>query len=179
MSPTSSPTPTPEPARGAVAGLQEIAPQLSMFSFEQQSLTSDDYYTPKWIFDVLGLEFDLDVASPPAGPPFTPCRRYYTQKDDGLVQPWEGRVFMNPPFSKPEPWVRKFTAHRNGIAILAVSKARWMDLLWETDAKITLLPSNLKYETATGEAKGIFMPSLIMALGDENIAALAKLGKLR
>ena len=28
---------------------------------EVSSKTSDDYYTPKWIFDAIGLEFDLDV----------------------------------------------------------------------------------------------------------------------
>jgi hypothetical protein len=29
--------------------------------------TSDDYYTPPFIFEALGVEFDLDVSAPPGG----------------------------------------------------------------------------------------------------------------
>jgi hypothetical protein len=28
---------------------------------------SDEQYTPKWIFDALGVEFDLDVCAPQGG----------------------------------------------------------------------------------------------------------------
>lgn len=44
-----------------------------------------------------------------------PAVRKWTKSDDGLSMPWEGRVWMNPPFSRPEPWVDKFIAHRNGV----------------------------------------------------------------
>ena len=75
--------------------------QLRLFELPQTEYTSDDYWTPKWIFDALAITFDLDVASPPQGPANTPCRAYFTQADDGLAQDWHGTVFMNPPFSKP------------------------------------------------------------------------------
>src|SRR5690606_35780948 len=52
---------------------------------------SDDYYTPAWLFDALGLTFDLDVASPPGGVEWVPAARFYTVEDDGLSQPWTGR----------------------------------------------------------------------------------------
>ena len=38
-----------------------------MFHVEQSIETSDDYYTPREVFDLLGLTFDLDVAAPPGG----------------------------------------------------------------------------------------------------------------
>ena len=41
--------------------------QLRLFDIEQTQLTSDDYYTPKWIFEALGEHFDLDVCAPPGG----------------------------------------------------------------------------------------------------------------
>ena len=51
----------------------------NLFTSEQVTTSSDDHYTPKHIFERLGLEFDLDVAAPPAvsrGYPLsatTPC----------------------------------------------------------------------------------------------------------
>ena len=74
---------------------------------------TDDWYTSRDIFDALGLIFDLDPCSP--GPAhWVPARKIYTKEDDGLVQPWSGTVFMNPPFGRRNghvPWLRKFLAH--------------------------------------------------------------------
>jgi len=57
---------------------------------------TSDWFTPPEIFDALGLEFDLDPCSPHAGH-WVPARKIYTAADDGLAQPWDGLVFMNPP----------------------------------------------------------------------------------
>ena len=35
---------------------------------------SDEWYTPKYIFDALGVIFDLDVARPANADTFVPCR---------------------------------------------------------------------------------------------------------
>ena len=74
--------------------------------------TSDDCYTPRWVFDAMGLEFDLDVAAPPGGPWHVPAKRYYTAQDDGLAQPWDGLVWCNPPYSHFRPWAEKWSASR-------------------------------------------------------------------
>jgi hypothetical protein len=77
-------------------------------------VTADDCYTPRWVFDAMGLEFDLDVAAPPGGPLHVPARRWYTAAEDGLSQPWEGLVWCNPPYSSFGPWGRKWTCHDRG-----------------------------------------------------------------
>jgi hypothetical protein len=59
---------------------------------EVSSKTSDDYYTPRWIFDAIGLEFDLDVSAPPGGIPWIPAKKHFTVIDDGLAQEWFGRA---------------------------------------------------------------------------------------
>jgi hypothetical protein len=82
---------------------------------------SDEWYTPPFIFDALGLTFDLDPCSPGAKH-WVPARRVYTIDDDGLNKQWSGMVFMNPPFGGRNgqvPWLRKFVEHGNGIAIVA------------------------------------------------------------
>jgi hypothetical protein len=58
---------------------------------------SSDWYTPPGYFTKLGLTFDLDPASPGPGH-WVPAKKIYTVEDDGLRQPWEGLVFLNPPF---------------------------------------------------------------------------------
>ena len=60
--------------------------QPQLFATPQTITTSDDYYTPAWIFDALGLHFDLDVASPPHATT-VPCTRYLTMEHDGLTTP--------------------------------------------------------------------------------------------
>lgn len=65
--------------------------------------------TPQDFYDKLNgiFKFTLD----PCCSPFTAkCKKYFTPKDDGLVQSWEGEtVFMNPPYGRGmiEEWVKK------------------------------------------------------------------------
>jgi len=43
----------------------DMTDQIPLFGQPQDQKTSDDYYTPKWIFEALNLRFDIDVAAPP------------------------------------------------------------------------------------------------------------------
>lgn len=89
----------------------------SLFSLPSDAykVTSDDCYTPRWVFDAMGLQFDLDVAAPPGGPWHVPAKAYYTAEDDGLVQPWRGLVWCNPPYSGMKDWAPKWCAHPTGV----------------------------------------------------------------
>ena len=155
--------------------------QQRLFPTPQEELTSDDYYTPAWIFDALGLHFDLDVASPPGGPPFVPCDQYYTQEDDGLAQPWHGRVWMNPPFSGTDPWARKWIDHGNGVALLPCSRARWFSEIWEhSDAVVHPRPGDSMFNFyRAGKYVNIYMPVVVCAIGSDNVRALSNLGRVR
>ena len=79
---------------------------------------TDDWYTPKYIFDAMGVAFDLDVAAPQEGPRYVPARQWiYT---DSLTQQWQGFVWMNAPFGGRNgliPWLRKFFQHCDGVAL--------------------------------------------------------------
>lgn len=82
---------------------------------------TDEWFTPPEIFEALGVTFDLDVAQPEMGRAFlsVPCRRYLTISDDGLTAPWDGFVWMNPPYGGRNalvPWLKRFMDHGNGIA---------------------------------------------------------------
>jgi phage N-6-adenine-methyltransferase len=79
---------------------------------------SDEIFTPKWIFDAIGVQFDLDVASSDNPLVQVPTNKFYTINDDSLNQEWIGKVWMNPPFSKVTPWIEKWIDHDNGFCLV-------------------------------------------------------------
>ena len=138
--------------------------------------TSDDYYTPKFIFDALNIEFDMDVAAPPHGAPWIPAKRSLTIIDDGLTTPWHGRVWCNPPYSNVTPWAKKLIAHDNGIALVQMAKSAWFNLVWEKASGALPLQSNLKFIKSNGEAASILMPVILFAFGESNREVLVNSG---
>lgn len=98
----------------------------------ETSGASDEWYTPRYIFDTLGCRFDLDVAAPLNGPLHVPASRWLSSH--ALEQDWDGFVWMNPPFggrNSLEPWLDKFFAHGNGIALTPDrTSAPWFQSAW-------------------------------------------------
>jgi phage N-6-adenine-methyltransferase len=88
----------------------------------------DAWYTPPWLFDQIGLRFDIDVCAPADLAQRTcPAGNYYTEADDGLAQPWHGLVWCNPPYSTPETWADRMADHGNGILLTHMpNNAAWM-----------------------------------------------------
>lgn len=66
----------------------------------------DDRGTPQDFWDELNAQyrFTLDVA---AAPHNAKTERYYTRLADGLLQPWTGSVWCNPPYSGLDRWLEK------------------------------------------------------------------------
>jgi hypothetical protein len=104
------------------------------------AVTSDDCYTPRWVFDAMCLRFDLDVAAPVGGPWHVPCDRYFTAADDGLTQPWDGLVWCNPPYSSFAQWAARFKQH-DRIALMGHmrSEQRWSPIVYEAANVVALI----------------------------------------
>ena len=142
----------------------------------------NEHYTPKWIFDSLKIEFDLDVAAPlDKSKSHVPAKQHLTIEDDGIVTPWFGNVWCNPPYSQATVWANKFMDHGNGVGIFPNSNAYWVDRLWESDAVIVKLPYKMTYERPDGTNKRIMYTTYVIAMGESNIKALleSKIGKVR
>ena len=73
----------------------------------------DDRGTDQEFFDSLSARFGGFTLDAAAAEHNAKCERYYTRADDGLSQPWSGRVWCNPPYSRVPgvsdlgSWVRK------------------------------------------------------------------------
>lgn len=134
-------------------------------------MANDECYTPKWVFEALNLEFDVDVAAPKTETN-VPAKNKYTIEDDGLIQSWIGLVWMNPPYSGPKLWVQKFIQHGNGIALLPMTKAKWLQELWNSNAQSVLLPTNLTFVNNGYDKKQIQYQCALWAMGDVAINAL-------
>ncbi len=74
-----------------------------MFSSNRQ-----DWATPKEIFKQLDKEFHFTL-DPCCTEKTAKCKKFFTPKEDGLKQSWEGeRCFVNPPFGREQAaWIKK------------------------------------------------------------------------
>ena len=142
---------------------------------------NDDVYTPPELFEALNLQFDLDVCGPVGWLPWITAKRTFSLGDDGLVQDWVGRVWMNPPFSAPKHWVAKWLEHKNGVMIAPLSKSNWFMDLWNSEAAVINNPVRFRFVKPDGSKYSIAFPTAIWAIGESNITALkmSNLGVIR
>lgn len=115
----------------------------------------DNLITPKWLTQQLG-HFDLDPCAA-VDMPFHHADKEYTVEQDGLVQDWEGRVWLNPPLSDWKEFLAKLAAHGDGIAYVytATDTKVFHDHVWnEADAvfffkgRINMIKENRQPETS-------------------------------
>lgn len=131
------------PSRTAVVEAAELAandPEAGWRRLQgTMTSTSYEWTSPQAVIDaVVGLfgEIDLDPCSPMAGPT-VPARRHFTMREDGLVQPWLGKIYCNPPYGREiADWTRKLLreleAKRTQEAVMLLpcrTDARWMSEL--------------------------------------------------
>ena len=162
-----------------------IAPPLSSPMAVHFSSESPEWYTPRHVIDrvlrVLGT-ITLDPCSNSKTAPNVPALSHYTAEDDGLAQPWRGRVYMNPPYGRGiDPWIAKLcAAHADGSVIEAIAlvPARtdtdWFRRL--RDAAICFVDGRLRFSDAEAGAP---FPSALAYLGPNRrgfIAAFWDLG---
>lgn len=141
-----------------------------------------EWYTPRSVFAALGISFDLDPCSPGARVvPWIPVGTHYTAAEDGLMQPWHGRVWLNPPYGRGiERWLERFAEHRNGIALIfARTDTRWFhhyaggaDALCFTRGRIPFVSPATSSSISTGPGCG----SVFFAYGRQCVDALRRSG---
>lgn len=113
-----------------------------MSAWEQSRGGCDNWQTPRYVFDALGVRFDLDVAAPVTGPLHVPAERWF--HEGALEREWGGFVWMNPPFggrNDKSRWLNKFFDHGNGIAFTPDrTSAPWFREAWQRATIVLFIP---------------------------------------
>lgn len=83
---------------------------------------------------------------------FDPCPLNNNYCVDGLSIPWVEKTFVNPPYSKPLPWVEKAIEEQNRgctvVLLLRVdTSTKWYAKLHEAGALILWLGRRLRHNT--------------------------------
>lgn len=147
-----------------------------LFPQPSQGLDTDERYTPRWVFDGLGLVFDTDPASPVEGGDCVPARHKLTRLDDGLSAPWHGLVWLNPPYSETTRWADRFRVHGQGVFLGPVANARWWpDLI--RGSSIIWHCRDLAFTHPTHAGRRSNMPLAFVAYGDVSAAAVERLAR--
>lgn len=146
------------------------------FTHDNVNNISVDWYTPPSIFKMLDTEFDLDPCHPENVIPWIPVKKTYNIKDNGLIQKWDGNVWLNPPYGKEtSDWLEKMHKHRNGIALVfARTDTKWFyDYCAKADA-ILFLKGRIKFVDGLGVTgkSGAGAGSMLIAWGKHNVASL-------
>jgi hypothetical protein len=145
-------------------------------SLHEQPGKTDEWYTPPYVFQALGAEFDLDVAHPGRHVvDWVPATRVLAS--GSLSFPWYGFVWMNPPFGGRNgliPWLEKFFRHGNGIALTPdrTSCPWWQEAVQRADATL-FVSGKIKFIGADGvPGKSPAQGTTLLAAGSRGVAAL-------
>lgn len=134
----------------------------------------NEWITPKEIIHALG-KFDLDPCCAEVMP-WKTAESVYTRKDNGLLQPWYGRVFCNPPYSDEAPWIKRLVQHGNGT-LFVFNKSDtnlFQDFVLRRADSIFYIRQRVYFYTSAGikGENGSEKASVLVAYGKQNVEAL-------
>jgi site-specific DNA-methyltransferase (adenine-specific) len=133
------------------------------------SSVSVEWATPAATFAALAREFGPFDLDPAATAQNAKAPVFYIAADDGLAQPWKGRVWLNPPYGKtiPQWMVKAATEAAEGRAelVCCLVPAR-PDTRWWRDATavaslVRFLPGRIRF----GGADRAPFPSAVVVFG--------------
>lgn len=136
-----------------------------------------EWLTPPAIIDALG-KFDLDPCAPSDDRrPWDTASAHYCLEQNGLRQPWRGRVWLNPPYGRETgDWLERLAAHGNGIALIFARTETEMFFrqVWEKADAVLFLRGRLHFHHVDGTraAANAGAPSCLVAYGSRNVSSL-------
>jgi len=120
------------------------------------SHATDLWSTPQWLFDALDKEFGFTL-DPCSDGTNAKCAKFYSIQDSGMLKDWGTEtVFMNPPYSECQKWMRKaYGAAQEGATVVCLVPSRTDTDWWHRYAmkgEIRFLRGRLKFGDSMNSA---------------------------
>jgi len=139
---------------------------------------SDEWYTPKYIFEALGVKFDTDVAAPKDLTHIhVPAKHFINSESEDNA--WCGFVWCNPPFSGRNGksfWLNEMYEHGNGIALTPDrTSAPWWPIAAKQCDALMFVTGKIKFikpDGTTGNSPGT--GTTLFAYGERAVNALKR-----
>lgn len=127
------------------------------FTSGLRSSTSNEWTTPKHLFDELNREFKftVDAASTHEN---ALVGKHWTLAEDGLTQCWDGeRVWCNPPYGRQiSKWVKKASEAVGGVVVMLIpartDTAYWHDYVFPNASDIRFIRGRLHFSDSKNAA---------------------------
>lgn len=151
---------------------------------------NDEWKTPSNFVKFINKNFKIDI-DPCCSVFNVRAKKHFTKEQNGLIQNWEGNVYMNPPYSKISKWMQKAFNEYNGrcdlILCLVPSRtgANWFQHYGFKADYILFINKRLKYDIGKRKKTPAPFDSALIIYGKINryqhkelkkIGALIKLG---
>lgn len=151
------------------------------------SSSRGDYETPKELIDNLSTVFPWDLDACASRP--NVCDRFYSPEDNGLVQPWHGLVWLNPPYGRNrhiDRWTLKarLEAKQPGCTVVCLLPARTSTQWWHDNVPratwVLFIKGRLRFDLPGGEPapNSAGFPSALVIFGEINDKQVCKLMEL-
>lgn len=139
----------------------------------------DEWLTPPELIKSLG-EFDLDPCAP-INRPWEMAKRHFTIMDNGLSQPWEGRVWLNPPYGRETfKWIERLSEHPDGGIALIFARTDTKGFhreIWNKAHGVFFLEGRINFYKVDGtKSDRANAPSCLVAYNEKDCNAMADSG---
>lgn len=153
-----------------------------MGAHQSAAAKSHIWLSPPAIIEALGgwESFDLDPCAQPDQAEVLPtARAYYTKAENGLLMPWLGRVWLNPPYDPDlvNRFLGRMAEHGEGTALTfaRTETEAFFRFVWDTASAVLFLRGRLNFHRPDGSRAGANggAPSCLIAYGDDDRDILA------
>lgn len=136
-----------------------------------------EWLTPPEIIAAIG-PFDLDPCAP-IEQPYPTAARTFTRRENGLIQKWDGRVLLNPPYTDGEIalWLARMAEHDHGTALIfaRTETDAFFRYIWERCSALLFMRGRINFHLPDGtKARGnAGAPTVLCAYGANDADVLA------
>lgn len=151
---------------------------------------TDNWLTPPWLIEMLGgwQAWALDPCAS-IGQPWRTAHQHYTVLENGLILPWSGDVWCNPPYTRRllAAFMARMAEHGRGIALIfaRTETATFFRHVWDRATALLFVRGRIDFckpdgtvgRRPDGTTANSGAPSVLCAYGDRHAETLAGLDR--